>query len=88
MGLISEGDTRTFKGEIENIGDADLIVDDLVIFENIEHNFNLPLIILPHDKFEFILTYDFTVPGDTSKIEFTVAVPRTLPDRQKIFIKK
>ena len=60
LGLISEGDTRTFKGEIENIGDADLIVDDLVIFENIEHNFNLPLIILPHDKFEFILTYDST----------------------------
>jgi hypothetical protein len=58
--LISEGDILTFKGEIENIGDADLIVDDLVIFDNIEHNFNLPLIILPHDKFEFILTYDST----------------------------
>lgn len=60
LGLISEGDIRTFKGEIENIGDADLIVDDLVIFDNIEHNFDLPLIILPHDKFEFILTYDST----------------------------
>jgi len=60
LGLISEGDIRTFKGEIENIGDADLIVDDLVIFDNIEHNFDLPLIIPPHDKFEFILTYDST----------------------------
>lgn len=58
--LISEGDIRTFKGEIENTGDADLIVDDLVIFDNIEHNFDLPLIIPPHDKFEFILTYDST----------------------------
>ncbi len=35
----------------------------------------------------FVLSYDFTVPGDTSKIEFTVAVPRTLPERQRIFIK-
>jgi len=60
LGLLSEGDTSTLKGEIENIGDADLIIDDLVIFENIEHNFNLPLIILPHDKFEFVLTYDST----------------------------
>jgi len=60
LGLISEGDIRTFQGEIENIGDADLIIDDLVIFDNIEHNYNFPLIILPHDKFEFILTYDST----------------------------
>jgi hypothetical protein len=60
LGLISEGDVCTFKGEIENIGDADLIIDDLVIFDNIKHNFNLPLKILPHDKFEFILTYDST----------------------------
>ncbi len=60
LGLISEGDFRTFKGEIENIGDADLIIDDLVIFDNIEHNFDLPLIIAPRDKFEFILTYDST----------------------------
>jgi len=60
LGLISEGDFHTFKGEIENIGDADLIIDDLVIFDNIEHNFNLPLKILPHDKFEFVLTYDST----------------------------
>ena len=36
---------------------------------------------------EFVLTYDFTVPGNTSKIEFTVAVPRTLTDRQRVFIK-
>ena len=35
---------------------------------------------------EFVLTYDFTVPGDTSKIEFTAVVPRPLPDRQKISI--
>jgi len=60
LGLISEGEVRTFKGEIKNIGDADLIIDDLVIFDNIEHNFDLPLIIPPHDKFEFILTYDST----------------------------
>lgn len=60
LGLISEGDIRTFQGEIENIGDADLIINDLVIFDNIEHNYNFPLIILPHDKFEFILTYDST----------------------------
>ena len=60
LGLISEGDIRIFKGEIENIGDADLIVDDLVIFDNIQHNFNLPLKIPPHDKFGFVLTYDST----------------------------
>lgn len=60
LGLISEGDIRIFKGEIKNIGDADLIVNDLVIFDNIEHNFNLPLIIPPNDKFEFILTYNST----------------------------
>jgi len=60
LGLISEGDIRTFKREIENIGDADLIIDDLVIFENIEHNFDLPLIIPPHNNFEFVLTYDST----------------------------
>jgi len=60
LGLISEGDVCTFKGEIENIGDADLIIDDLVIFDNIEHNFTLPLTILPNDKFEFVLTYNST----------------------------
>ena len=60
LGLISEGDIRTFKGEIKNIGDADLIVDNLVIFENIKHNFDFPLIIPSHDKFEFVLTYDST----------------------------
>ena len=60
LGLISEGDFHTFKGEIENIGDADLIIDDMVIFDNIEHNFTLPLTILPNDKFEFVLTYDST----------------------------
>jgi len=60
LGLISEGDFHTFKGEIENIGDADLIIDEMVIFDNIEHNFTLPLTILPNDKFEFVLTYDST----------------------------
>ena len=60
LGLLSEGEISTLKGEIENIGDADLTIDDLVIFDNIEHNFNLPLIIPPHDKFEFVLTYDST----------------------------
>ena len=60
LGLISEGDVRTFKGEIENIGDADLIIDNMVIFDNIEHNFTLPLTILPNDEFEFVLIYDFT----------------------------
>jgi len=40
----------------------------------------------PGNTAEFTLTYDFTVPGDTSKIEFTVVVPHTIPDRQKILI--
>ena len=60
LGLLSEGDTSILKGEIENIGDADLIIDDLVTFDNIEDNFDLPLIIPPHDKFEYSLTYDST----------------------------
>lgn len=33
---------------------------------------------------EFSLIYDFTVPGNTTKIKFTVVVPRTIPDRQRV----
>ncbi|MHC4501042.1 MAG: transglutaminase-like domain-containing protein [Planctomycetota bacterium] len=33
---------------------------------------------------ELNLGYDFTVPGDTSRIEFVVALPKTMPDKQKI----
>jgi transglutaminase-like putative cysteine protease len=33
---------------------------------------------------EFELSYDFFVPGKTRNIDFTVLVPRTMPDRQNI----
>ncbi|MHC4185806.1 MAG: transglutaminase-like domain-containing protein [Planctomycetota bacterium] len=33
---------------------------------------------------ELNLGYDFTVPGDTSRIEFVVALPKTIPGKQKI----
>lgn len=36
---------------------------------------------------ELDLCYDFSIPGNTSKIKFVVALPRTIPDRQKIWIK-
>jgi transglutaminase-like putative cysteine protease len=33
---------------------------------------------------EFDLSYDFSVPGETSKISFTVLLPKSVPDRQNI----
>lgn len=33
---------------------------------------------------EMNMSYDFSVPGKTSKIEFTVALPKTIPGRQRI----
>ena len=36
---------------------------------------------------EMQLCYDFSVPGKTSKIKFIVALPKTIPGRQRIFIK-
>ena len=33
---------------------------------------------------EFVLSYDFTVPGKTSRIQFIALVPKTIPNRQKI----
>ena len=33
---------------------------------------------------EFELSYDFSVPGETRKIEFIVLVPKSIPDRQNI----
>lgn len=35
---------------------------------------------------EFDLCYEFFVPGNTSKIKFVVALPRTIPNRQEIWI--
>jgi len=60
LGLISEGDISTFKGEIENIGDADLIIDNMVSFDNIKCNITTPLTIRPNKKQELIFTYDST----------------------------
>ncbi len=34
---------------------------------------------------EFVLSYDFSVPGETHRIRFVVLLPRTIPRRQKIF---
>jgi len=36
---------------------------------------------------EFDLCYEFSVPGKTSRIKFAVALPRSIPGRQKIRIK-
>jgi len=58
--LISEGDISTFKGEIENIGDADLIIDNMVNFDNIKCNVTTPLTIKPKEKKDLILNYDST----------------------------
>jgi len=60
LGLISEGDISTFKEEIENIGDADLIINELVSFDNIKCNVIPPLTIRPNEKQELIFTYDST----------------------------
>src|SRR4030042_581798 len=37
---------------------------------------------------EFNLKYNFFVPGDTHRLSLIVALPRTLPDRQKILSTK
>lgn len=60
LGLISEGDISTFKGEIQNIGDADLIINELVSFDNIKCNVTTPLTIKPKEKKDLILNYDST----------------------------
>ncbi|MHC4496718.1 MAG: hypothetical protein ACYSYM_12945, partial [Planctomycetota bacterium] len=45
---------------------------------------------MPHRMFgksntvEFELTYDFSVPGETRKVSFTVVLPKTISNRQKI----
>jgi len=36
-------------------------------------------------KVEMSICYDFTVPGKTSKIQLIVALPKTMPDRQRIY---
>jgi transglutaminase-like putative cysteine protease len=40
--------------------------------------------IIHSNKVELALSYDFSVPGNTFKIRFTVILPETMPDRQKI----
>lgn len=39
---------------------------------------------IENNTVELDLTYDFSLPGDTSRIRFVVAIPGTIPDRQKI----
>ncbi len=36
-------------------------------------------------KVEMSISYDFTVPGKTPKIQLIVALPKTMPDRQRIY---
>lgn len=36
-------------------------------------------------KVEMNISYDFSVPGKTSKINLIVALPKTMPDRQRIY---
>jgi transglutaminase-like putative cysteine protease len=36
-------------------------------------------------KVEMSISYDFTVPGKTPKIQLIVALPKTIPDRQRIY---
>jgi transglutaminase-like putative cysteine protease len=36
-------------------------------------------------KVEMSLSYDFTVPGETPKIQLIVALPKSIPDRQRIY---
>jgi hypothetical protein len=58
MGVISQGDVLKLSSTIENQGDAELIIDKIDTYEHIMHNINLPLKILPKEKFKLILTYD------------------------------
>lgn len=58
LGLISQGDTPTFTFTIENKGDLDLIIDNIDVFEYIQHNVEVPLNILPGEQKEVIFTYD------------------------------
>lgn len=58
MGLISQGDVLNLSFPIENKGDAELIIDKIETYEHIQYNTNLPLKILPKEKFELILTYN------------------------------
>ena len=60
LGLISQGDTPTFTFVIENKGDLDLIIDNIEVFEHIQHHPEIPLRILPGEKQELIFTYDST----------------------------
>jgi hypothetical protein len=58
MGLVSQGDVLNLSFPIENQGDAELIIDKIDTYEHIQYNTNLPLKILPKEKFELILTYN------------------------------
>jgi len=58
MGLISQGDVLNLSFSVENQGDAELIIDKIETYEHIQYNTNLPLKILPKEKFELILTYN------------------------------
>lgn len=60
LGLISQGDTPTFTFTIENKGDLDLIIDNIDVFEYIQHNVEIPLNILPGEQKAAIFTYDST----------------------------
>ncbi len=58
MGLISQGDVLNLSFAMENQGDAELIIDKIETYEHIQYNTNLPLKILPKEKFELILIYN------------------------------
>ena len=45
-----------------------------------QRDFFVPL----NNDVEMHLCYDFFVPGKTNKIKFVVALPKTIPDRQKV----
>jgi len=41
--------------------------------------------VIENNTVELVLSYDISVPKETSRIRFVVAIPRTIPDRQRIF---
>ena len=58
MGVILQGEIVSLNFIIENIGDAELIIEKIDTYEHIKYNAVLPLIILPKEKFHLILTYN------------------------------
>ncbi len=77
-GVVSLGDSETWQMEVENIGDADLEITNLVIPSAVPifTSFNPPQIISPGSSIDIPLTY---APTEQGPLSTTISVQSTDP---------